>query len=213
MSASCLRPLGVADAPWAARQHALLMEHSVFALFGAGFLESVYRAFARSRHAVALVYAPDGEPRGVIACTSDRRAFLADLRRLSGPRLALLAAWGFVTRGACRRLLLQAPRYLRRTRRSGTDADAEMIFITVDPACRGGGAARTLILGVLEEYRRRGVARVTVSIESGNRVIKRLLLDLGFGVIDTFTFADKPNDLLARDLEPAPARAADGSAG
>jgi len=211
VSDTSLRPLAAADAPWAARQHARLMEHSVFALFGAGFLETIYRAFARSRHAVALVYAPDGEPRGVIACTSDRKMFLRELRRFSGPRLAIQAAWAFVTRGACRRLLLQAPRYLSRTHRSATDA--EMIFITLAPECRGGGAARSLILGVLEEYRRRGVSRVTVSIESGNRVVKRLLLDLGFSVIDTFTFADKPNDLLALDLEPVPAPAGQGGAG
>lgn len=189
-----VRPLTAADAPWAARRHAALLPHSVFALFGPPFLETIYRAFARSPHAVSFVHERDGAPHALIACASDRRAFLRELLLRSGLRLALLAGAAFLTRGPCRRLLLQAPRYLRRTHRSGTDA--EMIFITVDPECHGTGVGRGLILAVLEEYRRRGVERVTVTIESDNAPVKRLLLGLGFAVEDTFTFADKSNDLL-----------------
>ena len=42
--------------------------------------------------------------------------------------------------------------------------------------------------------------RVNVSVESDNAAVRKLLLSMDFRVIDTFVFADKPNDLLAREL-------------
>lgn len=187
-----------ADAPWAARQHGRLMENSTFALFGEGFLESIYGEFARSRHGVAFVLEEEGAPRGVIASVDDRRAFLRGLAFRSGVRLGWHAALGFIFRAPCRRLLLQTGRYLKNTGRPGSGA--EMIFITVAPETRGQGAARRLIIATLEEFRRRGVRETGVSIESDNRPVRKVLLGLGFRLEGTFVFADKGNDFLRFDL-------------
>jgi ribosomal protein S18 acetylase RimI-like enzyme len=194
-----IRPLETADAPWAARQHAALMAHSVFALFGVAFLECVYRHFAVSPHAIALVDT-EGETRNaVIASTSRRSAFLRSLLRRSGFRLAWLAAAGLLHR-PCRRLLRQTWRYLRTTRR-GPD-EAEMIFITVDPAARNRGLARRLIEATLAEYRRRGIRQVQVTVEDDNAPVKALLASLGFKEADRFVFADKVNALFVTNLAP-----------
>jgi len=185
------------DVAWAARQHAALMEHSVFAKFGTGFLECFYREFAVSPHSVSFVCEQDGGPQAVIACTSDRRAFMRGLFFRSGIRMGFYILKGLF-RQDCRHALFQSPRYLGRT--CNDRAKAEMIFITVSPGCRGSGIARSLIENTLAEYRRRGVGKVNVSIESDNAPVKKLLLSMGFKVIDTFVFADKSNDLFETDL-------------
>lgn len=192
------RPLEDRDTAWAARQHAALMENSVFAIFGAPFLEQVYRHFAGSRHSVSYVYEENGESMAVIASTSNRRAFMRGLLLRSGLKLALISVAAAVRSGACRRLLRRMPAYLRKTCRNETNA--EMIFITVARDCRKAGLGRTLIQMTLDEFQRRGVRDVNVSIESENTPVKNLLLGLGFEVIDQFMFPDKPNDLLATSL-------------
>jgi len=192
-----IRPVALPDVEWAARQHAALMEHSVFAKIGTGFLECFYREFAVSPHSVSFVHEQDSRPQAVIACTSDRRAFMRGLFFRSGLKMAFYIVKGLFRRD-CRRTLFQSPGYLGRT--CNDRVKAEMIFITVSPECRGTGIARSLIEAVLAEYRRRGVVRVNVSIESDNAVVKNLLLSMGFKVIDAFVFADKSNDLLETDL-------------
>lgn len=189
------------DVRWAARQHAALMEHSVFAVFGEPFLEQVYRGFAASRHAIAYVYEEEGEARAIIASAGDRSAFLRELCFRSGFRLAALSAAAAVRSGACRRMLIRMPMYLRRTCRG--IARAEMIFITVAATCRRRGVARELIRLTLDEFRRRGLREIDVSIESANTVIRDLLLSFGFRVVDRFEFADKSNDRLTCAMRDA----------
>lgn len=171
------------------------MENSVFAIFGGAFLERVYRHFACSKHAIAYVYEVDGQAQAVIASTSRRRAFLRGLALHSGIPLMALSIRAMLRSGACRRMVWRMPAYLGKTCRGITQA--EMIFITVAPTCRKKGVARELIRMTLEEYERRGVKQIHVSIESANTVIRTLLEEFGFKRVDHFTFADKPNDLLA----------------
>ena len=109
-----IRPLAPTDVAWAASQHARLMEHSVFAMFGAGFLECFYREFAVSRHSVSFVFEQDGSPRGVIACTSDRRAFMRGLFLKSGLRIGYYLLKSLLKR-PCRRMVFQSPGYIGRT--------------------------------------------------------------------------------------------------
>lgn len=204
-------PLQLKHVPWAVAQHAALMQQSVFAMFGPRFLELWYRAFAISPHAVAFVDEQDGHPRAVIASTSNRPAFLRELLRRSGFALAWCSARAVLRNGACRRLVGRLPGYLARSGRG--DVTAEMIFITVAPAVRGHGIAQQLIRRTLQEFRRRGVDKVHVSIESGKHGVRAMLHSFGFVVIDRFAFADKPHELLALDLtrravlpdNPAPA--------
>jgi len=178
------------------------MENSVFAIFGAPFLEQVYRHFAGSRHSVSYVYEENGESMAVIASTNNRRAFMRELLLRSGLKLAVISVAAAARSGACRRLLRHMPAYLRRTCRGETNA--EMIFITVAGDCRKSGLGRMLIRMTLDEFQRRGVRDVNVSIESENTPVKNLLLSLGFEVIDQFMFADKPNDVLATSLTEQP---------
>jgi len=193
------RPMVARDAQWAACQHAALMENSVFAVFGERFLERVYDCFATSKHSIAYVYEEEGKPNAIIASTSDRRAFLRELFRRSGIRLAALSAAAFFRSGTCRRMLWRMPSYLRRTCKGNTRA--EMIFITVATGCRRAGIARELIRMTLDAFRWRDVRDINVSIESKNVVIRDLLLSFGFKISDHFLFADKPNDLLELSLE------------
>lgn len=192
------RPTAMRDVSWAAGQHAALMENSVFAVFGKRFLEQVYSCFAASKHSISYVYEEESEAKAIIASTSDRGAFLRELFLRSGIRLAALSAAAVFRSSACRRMLWRMPVYLGRTCRGNTKA--EMVFITVAKNCRKAGIARELIRMTLEEFGRRGVRDINVSIESSNTVVKDLLLHLGFTVSDHFMFADKPNDLLAISL-------------
>lgn len=197
-----IRPMTLSDAGWAAAQHAALMTNSAFARLGTGFLECFYRCFATSPDAVAFVHEEDGVPRAVIACTSDRPAFLRRLVRQSWLRLASGALRGLFRQP---RLLasIHPLQYLRQIPDDTTRA--EMIFITVAPECRESGVARRLIETTLEEYVRRGVRKVKVTIEDENETIKRVLQRLGFTVKKTFAYAGKLNALLERDLSaPAP---------
>ena len=193
-----IRAICPADVPWAAKQHAALMSNSVFAVFGSRFLECFYDQFSRSKTAIAYVWEQDGEPLAVISATSDRSRFLRGLILRHGLRLAVYAAVG-ILRPACRRLIGQLCRYPRRA--EGGKIEAEMIFITVAPACRGKGIAQQLIDAVLAEYRRREIKRIYVTVESENLGIKAILERKQFRVIESFLFADKQNDLLRLDVE------------
>jgi len=193
-----MRPLRVEDAAAAADQHAALMVNSVFAVFGAGFLACFYRHFARSPHAIAFVEEGPGGACAYIASTSDRHAFLRSLALRHGLRLAVYAVRGVLFHRECRRMLWQTLRYLRRTGQARTPA--EMVFITVPSALRGRRVALELIEATLAEFRRRQISTVSVTIESDNAPILKILNGMGFQSVDRFIFAGKPNDLLIRAL-------------
>ena len=152
-----IRPIRPDDIPWAARQHAALMANSVFAAFGVRFLECFYSHFARSKTAIAYVWEENGLPVAVISATSDRTRFLRGLVLRHGISLACYAAVGLL-RPACRHLVGQLRRYPGHV--DGERIEAEMIFITVAPECRGKGVAEKLIEAVLAEYASRGTPRV-----------------------------------------------------
>lgn len=192
-----IRPMRPEDAEMAAAQHAALMAHSVFAMFGTGFLACFYRHFSCAFSGIAFVYEEDDVPKAYIVSTSDRPAFLRGLLLRHGPCLAWYALRGFL-RPACRRLAWQTFRYLRRTGAARTPA--EMIFITVAPECRNRGVARDLILATLDLFRRRGIRVVSVTIESDNAPVRAVLGSLGFQQADRFPFAGKDNDLFLLDL-------------
>lgn len=192
-----IRPMRPEDAVRAAEQHAVLMEHSVFAMFGAGFLACFYRHFATAPNGIAFAYGEETGPQAYIVSTSDRPAFLRGLLLRYGPRLAWHALRGLL-RPACRRLAWQTFRYLRRTGAARTPA--EMIFITVPPECRNHGVARALIGATIDQFRRRQVRLVSVTVESDNAPVRALLEKLGFRQADRFAFAGKENDLFLLDL-------------
>ena len=192
-----IRPMQPKDAGWSAERHAKSMPNSVFAVFGSGFLTRVYRELARSPNSVAFVHERDGNPGGVIAAVTDRRAFLRGLLAHSGPALAWAALKGWVTHRACRKLLMQTPLYLRRVPDA---AAAELLFIAVAPEFRRAGVARELIEQALDAFRARQITRVVVTIETENTTIANILEGFGFKRIDRFMFADKWNDLLSMDL-------------
>jgi ribosomal protein S18 acetylase RimI-like enzyme len=193
-----IRALRPADSSWAARQHAELMSNSVFAAFGVRFLECFYSRFARSASSIAFVWEQDGVPLAVISATSNRSRFLRGLVLCHGVPLALYTVAGLL-RPSCRHLVGQLRQYPGRI--DGEKIEAEMIFITVSPACRGQGVAQQLIDAVLAEYAARSTPQVYVTVESENVGIKRILTTKEFKVIKTFRFADKQNDLLRLDLQ------------
>ncbi len=195
-----IRALCPADVPWAARQHAALMSHSVFAAFGPHFLECFYSRFAKSKSAIAYVWEQEGEPLAVISATSNRSLFLRELLLRHGVKLAFFSVVGLF-RPACRHLISQLRSYPGNV--DGERIESEMIFITVSPVCRGQGVAQQLIDAVLSEYRTRGIRRVYVTVESENKGIKAILAQKEFEVIQSFRFADKANDLLRLDFEEA----------
>ena len=192
-----IRPMKVADAEWAAGQHAALMQHSVFARFGTGFLACFYRCFARSPHAIAFVHEEQGRPGAVITATIDRPAFLRELLRRHGLSLAAGALSGILRQPGLL-AAVQPLRYLREI--PADDTSAELIYITVAEQSRARGIARALIAATLDECARRNVLKVKVTIESENAPIKRILQSAGFAVTKTFFFAGKQNDLLENTL-------------
>lgn len=188
-----IRPLRRDEVAWAARQHGELMRGSAFAEIGTGFLECFYERFAASPHAVARVWEEDGRPAAVIAAVSDRPAFVRGLVWRHGARLTLHAARALLRPGGLR-LLARLRGYPGRA--GDAPIVAEMIFITVAPGIRRRGVAHDLIRAVLEEYGRRGTARVHVTIERGNDAVRRVLESLGFARVRSFAFAGKEHDLL-----------------
>lgn len=192
-----IRVLTQADATWAAQQHAALMPNSVFAAFGVGFLRCFYRVFAQSKHAVAYVWEDASKPAAVITATSNRSAFLRGLILRHGPMLAAYAVLGLMHK-PCRRLVAQLRHYPRHG--GDTPIQAEMIFITVDPCCRGKKVAHRLIEAVLSDYAARRVNRVHVTIERANAGVRRILDGFGFKVVSSFLLADKQNDLLQLNM-------------
>lgn len=192
-----IRIMQTTDVMWASRQHAKLMNKSVFAMFGVKFLACFYRRFAKSKHAIAFVYEESGLPRGVIASANNRSAFLRELLLIHGIELIFFTI-ASLRKSACRHLLFQLPRYFDGSKKK--DINAEMIFITISPESRGNGIAQELIQNTLDEFVRRGVEKVNVTTESDKKNVIDILHDMGFAVIDEFMFADKSNLLFEKTL-------------
>jgi [ribosomal protein S18]-alanine N-acetyltransferase len=66
--------------------------------------------------------------------------------------------------------------------RVGAD-EAEILSIAVDPACRGRGLSRTLLLTHLGHLAARGVRRIFLEVEENNGPACRLYRSQGFAVV------------------------------
>ena len=194
-----IRPISVDDAPELARLHRLYMPDSTLATFGLRFLQSLYRGLARSRTGIGFVSPSQGTVQAYIAAATDSRQLFRDilkfewfslfsqlLLRMRDPRITLKAV----------RETLQ---YSSATEIPGVRA--EYLFIAIAPELRRRGTARTFILKVREEMKRRGVEKAKVSILDHNPAIKTILLDLGFfKLLRSFELWGKKFDLLVGSL-------------
>jgi ribosomal-protein-alanine N-acetyltransferase len=66
--------------------------------------------------------------------------------------------------------------------RIGAD-EAEILSIAVDPACRGRGLSRTLLLTHLGHLAARGVRTIFLEVEENNQPARRLYAGSGFTVV------------------------------
>lgn len=66
--------------------------------------------------------------------------------------------------------------------RIGAD-EAEILSIAIDPACRGRGLSRTLLMTHLGHLAGRGVRTIFLEVEENNRAARRLYEGAGFTVV------------------------------
>jgi ribosomal protein S18 acetylase RimI-like enzyme len=178
-----VRPAVVGDVPFAAALHRATLPHGFFAQLGVGFLQTYYRSFLRSPHAVALVAVADGEPLGVLVGTVRNRAHYAWVGRHEGPRLALAGAAALALRPslAAGFLRRRAGRYLRAWKRvarhpvrgsPGTPHPPErdlavLTHVSISPTARGRGLGAALVDAFTATARERGAIEAHLVTLSG----------------------------------------------
>ncbi|MBN2055924.1 GNAT family N-acetyltransferase [bacterium] len=176
------------------------MYDSFYAQLGSGFIRTLLGGILHDRRQISLVVEVEGGIAGFIMVSRHAERTTVSLLRRRGPALAWRAALACLAVPRRVLLLLETPRYFRAGGSRLDDAEAEMLFIVVDPRCRRRRLAQRLICEVLARYRLHGIRRVKVSIVAGNGAVLRLLARLGFSVCGEFSFYGKTMTLLARNL-------------
>ncbi|MGH9030442.1 MAG: GNAT family N-acetyltransferase, partial [Acidimicrobiales bacterium] len=168
-----------------AELHRSQLPHSFLASLGSRFLVHLYVAIVRSKHSLAIV-ATAGDHRvvGFVAGTENTR-------RLYGRFLARHCFTAGIT--AIRAVVGSPGRVLETLRYGSTSGgsidrlpDAELLSMAVDPAFRGGGIGRDLVVALTEEFARRGVTSSRVVVGAENASAVRLYERCGFKRVGDF---------------------------
>lgn len=174
-----IRPLGPADARFAARLHAAALPHGFFVRLGPAFLAAYYRSFVVSPHAVARLALVDGRPAGVLVGLLHHRAHQQWVLRVRGWRLAAAGALAMLVRPRVAWDFLRARlgRYARVARRfvtargdqepGATRQVAVLSHVSVVPARRGQGVGSALVEEFLSAATRDGASEAMLVTLAG----------------------------------------------
>jgi ribosomal protein S18 acetylase RimI-like enzyme len=181
-----LRLLRADDIPRIAQFHSLYIPHSTFARMGIRFLRFIYRSFLRSRYGFVYTCCQRDQLSGYIAATTDTRGLVRSFFLSRVPLLCLISLGVLFRRPRLLRSFFATFFYSRKVELP--QVAAELLFIAVTPEGRRQGIGTALILGALEELKRRGVDKVKVSVEKSNQGTIDLLHKMHFIPEKTFFF-------------------------
>jgi ribosomal protein S18 acetylase RimI-like enzyme len=178
-----VRPMRVDDASWAATLHRRTLKAGMFPRLGPGFMNSYYRTFVRSPHAVAIVGEMDGAPAGALVGTLRNASHYRWVLRSNGVVLALRGALGLTlrpwvavqfARSRLGRYLRTALRHLRPRGAAAAAGDpragepvAVLSHIAVEPALRGRGLGAELVDEFLDRAAAAGARQALLVTRAG----------------------------------------------
>lgn len=174
-----IEPARPDDAPPVARLHADGIREGFLSFLGPRFLSVLYRAMARSSHAVLLVARQDGNVAGFVAGAVEPGAFYRSFLLRRGPAAALVLA-GRAVRPSVARRIVETLRYLRR-QSSGTHGP-ELLSIAVGPGYLRSGLGSRLVARLEDELRDQGASRLFVVVGADNAPARRFYERLGFSL-------------------------------
>jgi ribosomal protein S18 acetylase RimI-like enzyme len=162
-----------------ARLHAEGIHEGFVSSLGPRFLSLLYRAMARSPHAILLVARRDGSVAGFVAGALEPGAFYRSFLLRRGPAAALLLA-GRAVRPSVGRRIIETLRHLGR---SPTGADGpELLSIAVGPDSQRSGLGSRLVGRLEDELREGGAPRLFVVVGADNSAGRRFYERLGFSL-------------------------------
>ena len=163
-----------ADVTLAATLHASQITEGFLPTLGRPFLSRLYRRVVRSPGSFLLVADDEGKPVGFIAGTQDVSSLYRSFLLRDGI-VATLGALPAVARSA--RRVVETLRYPAGEKELPT---AELLAIAVVPGARGRGAGRQLVAALTDEFQRRGIIAVKVTVGADNEEAIRLYERCGF---------------------------------
>lgn len=186
-----IRPMTHMDALDATALYTDYMYDSFFVTLGPKFIQLVFQGIATSHQTINYVYEVDKHIIAFISATvSSRTLFRQILQDYKIPLISTVFH-ALVRKPWLLWRLLEPFFYFKKTRL--TDAEAELLFIAIDPSYRKRGIAEDLIMVTLQEFKRRGITKVKVTTVKHNTIVNNLLKKLGFNIVGSFTFYGKEN--------------------
>ncbi len=199
---TALLPDHAADA---ARLHILGQPGTFLTSLGPEVLTVLYQTLPASQHAFGFAAIDPQRPAsliGFVSATTSTGALFAELgtRRLRAflPPLARRFARqpALIARAAQTALYP----FLHAAPRAAGPPPAELLSIMVEPAARSHGIGALLVAALKDECRRRGIARLEVTVDAANDGAQRFYTQHGFGYADAFTLYGRSMRLFRVEL-------------
>lgn len=187
------------DLPACTELYLNFMYDSLYAQLGYKFVYNLLTGLCQARSELSYVCVEAERIIGFITVSVNSQQTTRELLWGQGWKLGLHALLACLKKPALFNHLLNTFRYFQQT---GEDpsAQAEMIFITVDPDFRRQRVGERLIVKALREYWLRGAKAVKVTTVDDNLGVQLLLQKLGFTKRGTFCFYGKTMALFSRSL-------------
>jgi ribosomal protein S18 acetylase RimI-like enzyme len=177
-----IRPMELPDAAQVARVHLASFPGFFLSFMGEGFLRLFYAGVCRASHGIRFVYLDDqGRTAGFVAGSADPSGFYSELLRRDWARFGLASMSALFRRPAIIFRLLGA---LGRSTPDPADGGTAGLFsLGVDPGLQGRGAGKQLVAAFLDEARRRGSRRVSLTTDRvNNDAVNAFYRAMGFSV-------------------------------
>jgi glycosyltransferase involved in cell wall biosynthesis/ribosomal protein S18 acetylase RimI-like enzyme len=177
-----VRPGVVSDAASIATLHAAGISTGFLSSLGRGFLTHLYEAMIESPECAVFVASDaGGSVIGYVAGTRDTGAFYRRFMRSGRAARAGVSAVGRLVRPANARRALETLRYGADDRTDAARVDAELLAMAVAPSSRGLGVGRSLVVALVDWFRRTQVPAARVVVGESNEGAIALYRSAGFG--------------------------------
>lgn len=191
-----IREAGVSDLEDILRLYKRYMFDSYLLKLGSSFVERYLRIILSSKDCCSFVAQEDDAIGFIIAAFNSKRILskiFKDIEILTVYlRQIFLHPCLFLTS-------LEIILYPRRTYLKGVSA--ELLFISIEPKYREKGLAKKLIEEELKVMKSKGIEKVKVSTDAGNKAVNVLLEKLGFKLEKMFSFFGKKMCLYTYKME------------
>lgn len=172
--------------------HCNSMKGDFQVLLGMGFLKKVYKRFEVSEYGVGYIFLNENIPSGFVLATYNINRFMRELFIKDGLKLLIIMVGQVLRKPFIIPSLIA--QFLLNQNLKKIEMDAELVTITVDYKYRNKGIGESLIMAVIDNFRRKGIISFKLTTKGTNDLTNNFYQKLGFNLICSFErFSIKQN--------------------